>query len=523
MRRSIVSVAAPVLLLAAVSGAAADTYEVTLAPAALQAPEPVSGRLILFFITETGPRWQHRRPIDGPFWDPPQPIASVAVKDLEPGGTVSLDGETPAFPGSLDLVVGPVRVQAILDRDLTERTPAQGPGNLYSDPVSIALTTATDDRVMLVLEHRVLPEPMPQDTPGLRWVRFRSELLSAFYGRDVYHQAGVALPRRYVEAGDGDAGTAPRWPAVYVVPGFGGRHTLVREYARRLDGSQGRAAPQTVCIVLDPESPLGHHGFVDSPNHGPRGTALVKELIPHLEETYRLAARPAARIVTGHSSGGWSALWLQLQWPEVFGACWASAPDPVDFSAFQMADLYADANLYTDARGSAVPSFRTRSARGREPEVVMTVRQESLMEQAIDPTGGSGEQWDTWEAMFSQRDAATGRPRPMFNATTGVIDHAVVEEWKRFDIARLVAGDWERFGPIMSGRIRLACGAHDSFYLNRAVERLREKTAGLPGATPGPGYIWLIAGADHDNLERFTRGRWTREMIEHLQLNGLHE
>ena len=112
----------------------------------------------------------------------------------------------------------------------------------------------------------------------------------------------------------------------------------------------------------------------------------------------------------------------------------------------------------------------------------MTVRQECLMEHAIDPSGGSGGQWDAWEAMFSPRDPATGRPRPMFDARSGAIDRAVVEAWSRFDIARLVTGDWERFGPILRGRVRLACGAQDSFYLNRAVERLREKAAQLPGA-----------------------------------------
>ena len=100
-----------------------------------------------------------------------------------------------------------------------------------------------------------------------------------------------------------------------------------------------------VHIVVDPESPLGHHGFVDSPNHGPRGTAFVTELIPHLEKTFSLRRRPAARIVTGHSSGAWSSLWLVLRWPGRFGACWASSPDPLDFSAFQLTDLYREKSV----------------------------------------------------------------------------------------------------------------------------------------------------------------------------------
>jgi len=46
------------------------------------------------------------------------------------------------------------------------------------------------------------------------------------------------------------------------------------------------------------------------PGDRPRGEALVKEFIPYLESQFHLIAKPEARIVTGHSSGGWSSLWL---------------------------------------------------------------------------------------------------------------------------------------------------------------------------------------------------------------------
>ncbi|MFM8872344.1 MAG: alpha/beta hydrolase-fold protein, partial [Phycisphaerales bacterium] len=77
----------------------------------------------------------------------------------------------------------------------------------------------------------------------------------------------------------------------------------------------------------------------DSAANGPRARALVEEFIPALERQFRLVRRPEARIVTGHSSGGWSALWLQLTHPETFGACFPSTPDPVDFSRSPTSDL----------------------------------------------------------------------------------------------------------------------------------------------------------------------------------------
>ena len=42
---------------------------------------------------------------------------------------------------------------------------------------------------------------------------------------------------------------------------------------------------------------------------------------------FRMDARPRARLLTGHSSGGWSTLWLQITYPGVFGATWSTSPE----------------------------------------------------------------------------------------------------------------------------------------------------------------------------------------------------
>jgi hypothetical protein len=229
-------------------------------------------------------------------------------------------------------------------------------------------------------------------------------------------------------------------------------------------------------------------------------------------------------VVYGHSSGGWTSLWLQLQWPEVFGACWTSAPDPVAFSAFQMTNLYADANLFEYASGMETPSYRRVDLEGRDV-VRMTVRQEAAMERAIHPLGGSGQQWDAWEAMFSPCDPATGLPRPMFDAVTGAIDREVVEHWSQFDIARVIVKDWAKYGPIMTERVHLNCGIIDSFYLNRAVERLKEIVEAKAQATGmlGEGYILLVEHGTHGNVVALTTERMHREMIQYFRENGLHE
>ncbi|MCP3902905.1 MAG: esterase family protein [Planctomycetes bacterium] len=503
-----------------------DVYEVTLDPAARS--EPASGRVLLFFIDADSGRRNGRQPAQGPFFEPPQPIASVPVSDFAPGETIRIDGTAVAFPESVDRFDGSMRVQAVLDADDTERGHLTGAGNVVSEPVKVQVRRDAADVVALTLSRRLDPPRPTKETPNLRWVNLRSDLLSRFYGRDVFHRAGIALPPGYADPEH----VGRVWPTVYVIPGFGGRYWEGATYAHMLSrrGIE-EIAPMAVHVVLDPESPLGHHGFVDSPNHGPRRTALVTELIPWLEREFRVARASAGRIVTGHSSGGWTALWLQLNEPEVFGACWANAPDPVDFSAFQMCDLYEDDNLYKDADGKDVPSYRRPMGPEGEMRVAMTVREEGLMERAIDPGGGSGQQWDAWEAMFSpatpdgQRGAGpfVGRPRPLFDAETGRIDRAVVEHWRRFDITRLVTGDWERFGPIVMGRVRLSVGGWDSFYLERAVIRFKEKVDRLAaegGGWTGPGYINVVPEATHGTLGSKIFQRVNREMREHLREHG---
>jgi S-formylglutathione hydrolase FrmB len=510
---------APVVLAAP---AAADSYRVTLDPAARS--EPATGRIVLYFITEKGGYWQRVEPSAGPFFQKPQPIASIGVRDFRPGDTVVVDGSSPAAPESIDRLGGAIRVQAVLDADRTERSALAGPGNVCSEVVSAEVAPDREDVIELRLTRRIERRRV-DDLPkleNLRWVEVRSEMLSSFYGREVNHRAGVALPRPYLDP----ASPRREWPVVYLIPGYGGRYDEAASFADMFNHPGiDAAAVMAVWIVLDPESPLGHHGFVDSPLHGPRGTALVRELVPFLESQFRLAPRPEGRIVTGHSSGGWSSLWLQLQHPDVFGACWSSAPDPVDFSAFQMTNIYEDASMFLQPDGSPTPSYRAMVGPGGQTLVTMTVRQEVMMEYAIDPAGCSGEQWDGWAAMFSPPGGEGGCPKRLFDPMTGVIDRSVAAHWSRFDIARLVAGDWERYGPILTGRVRLACGDHDSFYLERAVKKLKAEVDQRRGeaSDDAGGYIWIVPFGTHGNLERFTTPRWNREMRAHLKAHGLHD
>lgn len=468
----------------------------------------------------------HGKPIDAPFFESPQPMYGVDVARLVPGEAVVFDAEAPGFPGSLSALDGRFEIQAVFDRNRTERT-CDAPGNLVSEITEVDFDSEREDTVTFTLARAIPPQDLRPAVPGVIWEELRSEMLSRALHRDVIMRAGVVLPRGYHDL------DWPRraWPVVYVIPGFGGRHTLARHYAQLVAMERSLLlAPQVIWVVLDPETALGHHLFADSQRHGPRAKALVEEFIPWLESKYRIVAKPEARIVTGHSSGGWSSLWLALEHPETFGACFASAPDPVDFSAFQACDLYRDDSLFTSAEGEPRPSYRLPV--GPEFErVLMTTAQETAMEHVLDPRGESGGQWDAWGSVFGRVEIGEHdvKVRRMFDPVTGAIDHDVVErEWSRYDIARRVDREWATLGPIMTGRVRLLCGDRDNFYLERAVERLgaivrrHRKADGLDAAAAqAPGYVELVKGATHGTLPAQSMLRWNGEMREHLKRHGL--
>jgi pimeloyl-ACP methyl ester carboxylesterase len=69
------------------------------------------------------------------------------------------------------------------------------------------------------------------------------------------------------------------------------------------------------------------------------------EFVPYLESRYRVIKHPAERFLMGQSSGAWTALWLQFEYPELFAGAFAASPDPVDFRALGF-DIYADNSNY---------------------------------------------------------------------------------------------------------------------------------------------------------------------------------
>lgn len=501
-----------VVTVPALGGPGAVVFEVGL-DASVRAT-PISGRVVVQVIRDGAKLRPGTLPADGPFWDDPQPLFGTDAT-ITPGGSVKLDDSATGFPiAPSDLEPGWYTAQARLELPRTTSSWRERAGNMYSEPVRFERVAGEAASVRFVLTG-VTTTPLPEPDPRVDVVVFESKLLRGADGSPVRLRAGVVKPV--------DFDPTRKYPAVYEVPGFGGDHLGAFGVVRMRDRAEGGSAADTLArsaywIVLDPESPNGHTLFADSANNGPRGRALTEELIPELERRHNLISEASARVLRGHSSGGWSVVWLALQYPDVFGAAWSSAPDPVDFRAFQSVDVYTEPNMYIDAEGKERTSYR------RGGRSLMTIRQENGGEEVLGPDNTSAQQWDSWQAVFGPRNAA-GNPAALYDPETGAIDRNVAEAYRAYDIGALVRGEPMKYGSLLRDRVRLYVGDQDNFFLEGAVKLLSADLDRVypSDALPRPawGFMLVLPGYDHGTIFRSPElGAIPGEMMEFFRRGG---
>lgn len=498
------------------SGAAAQV-EFRVSIPRERAGEPVTGRVIVYLVREGASVGARAEPADAPFFDDPQPMFSLEVAGARAGTEFVLrsgDAGVVSFPVPLaELPEGTYRVQAVLDGHRANSSWRREEGNLFSRVQTVRLGEAPSV-VAISLSERVGPRP-PLRGEGVELVEVPSRLLSEFRGEPVVMRAGVLRPVGHVPG--------RRYPAIFEVPGFGGDHEGVVQdaMARRAVGRDPLSAQldrMVFRIVLDPEGPSGHHLFADSACNGPVGRALVEELIPELTRRFNLVDAPEGRLLRGHSSGGWSVLWLATEYPEVFGAAWSSSPDPVDFRRFQLVDIYSDPSMY-ERRAPDGTTRDTPSYTDEAGEAQMSIRQENAMEEVLGPGNASGQQWDSWLAAFGTPGPG-GAPADLYDAETGAIDHAAAEAMRAYDLGERLRTAPARFGPIFRDRVRLIVGDMDNYALDEAVALLRadlERLGYLGDGRTHAGYVTIVPGLDHGSIFSSPAMRAIeREMLDHL-------
>ena len=426
--------------------------------AALQ-PEPFSGRVYVMLNTrlDVEPRM-------GLGWVNPPPVFAIEARGWKSSEHVVLDDPELAFPYKMgELPAGKYRVQAVARRNLDTPRPGRGAGDLYSVPRIVEIDPAKPQRIELHLDQVVEAPSPPSDKGNVRHVEIVSRLLSAFHGREIKLRAAVTLPKAYADHPEA------RYPTLYTVTGFGGAYTRQARMMSWVAGRHG-AAESLIHVVPDAMCYRGHHAFADSANNGPWGRALIEELIPHIETEFRALRGGGHRYVTGVSSGGWSALWLQVAYPEAFNGCYAHTPDPVDFRDFQRINIYArGANMYRDGTGERRPLMR-----GRGDEVLVWYDDFAHMEEVLGPGG----QLHSFEACFGPK-GPDGEPLKLWDRKTGAVDAAVAKSWEPYDIRLVLERNWPVLKSKLAGKLHVYAGGEDNFYLEGAVRLLKESLAKL--------------------------------------------
>src|SRR5271170_2730484 len=499
---------------AAASGAAGAEISISY-PAAL-GPGPLDGRIILLLSRDlTREPRTHVEP-DEPLASPY--IFGLNVEGLAPAHAVVLDDHAFGWPAAhlSSLPPGDYLVQAVLNRYETyhlgdgrvlKLPPDKGegqqwvkkPGNLYSSPLRLHVDQSHPLKTSLVLDNQIAATVPPTDDEFVRHIRMRSELLSRFWGRDVFLGAHILVPKGF------DAHPQARYPLMVFhghypddISGF--RTTppdpdLKPDYSERFhlagyNRIQQQEAyafyqkwisadfPRFLVIEIEHANPYFDDSYaVNSANLGPYGDAINKELIPEIERRFRAIGAGWARFTYGGSTGGWEALATQVFYPDMYNGAFAACPDPIDFRAYTIINLYKDTNAYTltgEASTVERPGFRNYLG-----EIFATQRDMNYMELAQGDHSRSGGQYDIWQAVFSPA-GADGYPKPIFDKVTGDIDPSVAGYWRdHFDLAHIIELDWATLAPKLKGKMHIYVGNGDNYYLTDSVYFAQERLESL--------------------------------------------
>jgi hypothetical protein len=465
--------------------------------------QPLDGRLLLLLSND--PSAEPRMQIN----DTPrsQMVFGIDVDGLKPGQAVPVDETAFGYPirSLRDVPPGEYYVQALLHRYETfhradgktvklpmDRGEGQqwnlAPGNLYSRPLKIKIT-GNNPPVSIVMDQEIPPIPPIKDTKYIRHISIQSDLLTKFWGRPMYLSAIVLVPEGFDQhpnahyplaifhdhfVGDfdnfrtepSDPNLKPDYSERFHISGY---NRIQQEEAYKFYQQwTGPNFPRVLIVKFQHANPYYDDSYaVNSANLGPYGDAIETELVPAIEKKFRGIGAGWARFMYGGSTGGWESLAAQIFYPDHYNGTFTACPDPIDFRAYTLINLYKDKNaFFLEGAHKRVAQPGMRDYLGH---VTITIQDANAYELALGSKGRSGQQWDIWQAVYSPV-GDDGYPKPIFNKLTGEIDPDDAAYWKEhYDLRAILEKNWATLGPKLQGKIHIYCGSADTYFLNDAV------------------------------------------------------
>ena len=489
-----------------------------------------------------------------------QMIFGVDVESWDANQKIVVDSEAIGYPikSTKEIQEGEYYVQAFLHKyetfnlstGYTVKLPMdQGEGqkwnispkNLYSTPKKIKIKNSST--ISISLDNEIPPIEPARDTEFIKHVKIKSEMLSKFWGRDMYLQANVLVPHGFDEKSNTRyplmifhghfpntfrgfrtvPPTAPEKDTIYNSRfGITGYQYIQEKEAYDLYKNWiSNDFPRFLAIEIQHQNPYYDDSYaVNSANIGPYGDAITYELIPHVEKLFNGVGESWGRFLYGGSTGGWESLAAQVLYPKEYNGCFAACPDPIDFRAFTVVNIYEDDNAYYH-EGSFRKTLRAGMRDGKgiiKNHLIQINKRESV----LGSKGRSGDQWDIWQAVYSP-SGEDGYPKPIWDRETGKIDKDVANYWKEnYDLSYIMKRDWDKIGKDLQGKIHIYCGDMDNYYLNNAVVLTEE----FLESTTDPYYNGEVDygdmaehcwNGDHENPNHISRLRYNTMYIPKIK------
>ena len=406
------------------------------------------------------------------------------------------------------------------------------PKNLYSTPKKVKILKS--GTIKISLENEISPIEPIKDSKYIKHVKIKSEMLSKFWGRDMFLQANVLVPHNFnknlkvkyplmifhghfpntFRGFRTEPPAAPKKDTIYNsrfgITGY--KYIQEKEAYDLYKNWISDDFPRFIAIEIQHQNPYYDDSYaVNSANLGPYGDAITYELIPHVENLFNGVGEGWGRFLYGGSTGGWEALAVQVFYPSEYNGCFAACPDPIDFRAFTVVNIYEDENAYyhkSDYKKTLRAGMRDGKGIIKSHLIDMNHR-----EMVLGSKGRSGDQWDIWQAVFSPA-GDDGYPKPIWDKKTGEIDKYVAEYWKEnYDLSYILERDWNKIGNDLIGKLHIYCGDMDNYYLNNAVVLTEE----FLESTKNPYYEGEVDygnlaehcwNGDHENPNHISRLRY---------------
>jgi poly(3-hydroxybutyrate) depolymerase len=177
-----------------------------------------------------------------------------------------------------------------------------------------------------------------------------------------------------------DQDTQRRFPVVYWLHGSGGGLPGIPRVAALFDAAiaAGKTPPCLVVFV----NGLAEGMYVDwKDGSAPIETIIIKELIPHIDATYRTIASREGRLLDGYSMGGYGSARLGFKYTDLFRAISIMGGGPLQAELIQAprAGRLRAAELLQKVYGGDQEYFRSVSPRRIAKENAEAITKDSLI------------------------------------------------------------------------------------------------------------------------------------------------